>query len=60
MKDDSKNPKTPGKIPFLDLYLVSGATIRKEQKIKTIRNGMMTSFLQENTDLKRRLARYED
>ena len=59
MKDDRKNPKTPRKLPFVDLYLVPGAKIRKWQKTKAIRNGMMRNILHENTDLKRRLARYE-
>ena len=47
------------KIPFLDLYLVRGEKVRLWQKTKAIRNRMMGSFLQENTDLKRRLAQYE-
>jgi len=60
MKDDyRKNPKMARKIPFLDYYLVRGEKVRKWQKTKEIRNGMMRSFLQENTDSKRRLARYE-
>lgn len=47
------------KVPFLDLYLVKGADIRKWQESKIVRAKMMAGFLSRNLSLKKRLARYE-
>jgi len=47
------------KLPFLDLYLVSGVKIRRRQESKKTQTKMMDKLLKENIFLRRRLARYE-
>ena len=50
---------TGWKLPFLDLYLVPGARIRKQQEVKKIRAKIMVKLLFEIQILKMRLKRLE-
>ena len=50
---------TGRKLPLLDLYLVQGARIRKQQEVKKIRAKIMVKLLFEIQILKMRLKRWE-
>jgi len=56
---DDKVAMSDRKLPFLDLYLVRGAEIRRRRESKVIGTRILVKLLEENRSLKGRLERWE-
>jgi len=48
------------KVPFFDLYLVSGRRIRNQEHRRELGTKIIKNLLESNTKLRKRLKRYED